>query len=220
MTERFIPGEGTDLAAGSEGFALITKGLTDALGELKDIGMTGAAGQGRGFGELALSGLDVGHGDLTDAFRSFCERWEWGVRSLIDEGNTFAEDVGLSAGTYYETDQYVDGALKTVVNSAFGDPYLSEQEVADRSWGQVVGDNPVTQAAHPDYSGDSFQAAYRNSVDAWQHADQAPGTTESFTAAGQDPPTDTGQPADGGRADAEPHRSWTPRQQQPDDDAH
>ncbi|KMS66159.1 hypothetical protein ACZ91_69260, partial [Streptomyces regensis] len=81
-------------------------GLTEALGELKELGMVGEAGAGRGFSDIALSGLELGHQGLTDEFKSFCERWEWGVRSLINEGNGFAVKTGLAAGTYYETDQY------------------------------------------------------------------------------------------------------------------
>ncbi|MFJ4329200.1 hypothetical protein ACIP3A_39660, partial [Streptomyces tricolor] len=100
-------GGGKDLA--TEGLGLIAKGLTDALGELKELGGFGTAGAGRGFGEIALSGLELGHEGLTGEFASFCERWEWGVRSLINEGNGFAMKTGLAAGTYYENDKYVEG---------------------------------------------------------------------------------------------------------------
>ncbi|MGW2713370.1 hypothetical protein ACWC4J_30995, partial [Streptomyces sp. NPDC001356] len=105
-----MSGGGEDLA--TEGLGLIAKGLTEALGELKELGMVGEAGAGRGFSDIALSGLELGHQGLTDEFKSFCERWEWGVRSLIDEGNGFALKTGLAAGTYYETDQYVEGTFK------------------------------------------------------------------------------------------------------------
>ncbi|WP_422095789.1 MULTISPECIES: hypothetical protein [unclassified Streptomyces] len=71
----------------TDGLGLIAKGLTEALSELKELGMVGTAGAGRGFGDLALSGLELGHEGLTGEFKSFCERWEWGVRSLINEGN-------------------------------------------------------------------------------------------------------------------------------------
>ncbi|GAA3136853.1 hypothetical protein GCM10017687_61740 [Streptomyces echinatus] len=35
-------------------------------------------------------GMALGHEGLADEFRSFCDRWEWGVRSLTNEGNGFA----------------------------------------------------------------------------------------------------------------------------------
>lgn len=115
-----MTGGGKDLK--TDGLALIAKGLTDALAELKELGMVGSAGAGRGFNDIALSGLELGHEGLTGEFKSFCERWEWGVRSLINEGNGFAEKTGLAAGTYYETDQYVAGTVKVVENAAVGNP--------------------------------------------------------------------------------------------------
>ncbi|WP_327578347.1 hypothetical protein [Streptomyces sp. NBC_00145] len=124
-----------DLQVG--GLAKITEGITLTLAELKEIGMVGMAGAGRGFDGMALSGLALGHADLTSAFGSFCERWEWGVRSLIAEGNNFAEGVGLAAGTLHETDQYVDGALKIGANSVMGNPYASEDDITKMSWGDL-----------------------------------------------------------------------------------
>lgn len=149
------------------GLELVAKGLTEALGELNEIGSVGLAGQGRGFSELALSSMDLGHGGLTAAMSSFCERWEWGVRSLIDEGNTFAGAVGLSAGTFYETDQYVDGAFKVAVNAATGNPFASEDEVTGMSWDELRANDA---RANPDYSRDSFEEALANSEQGWLDA--------------------------------------------------
>ncbi|MER7495350.1 hypothetical protein ABT033_22425 [Streptomyces pharetrae] len=67
-------GGGKDLEA--DGLGLVAQGLTAALGELKELGMVGMAGAGRGFGDIALSGLELGHEGLTAEFGSFCERWE------------------------------------------------------------------------------------------------------------------------------------------------
>jgi hypothetical protein len=39
------------------------------------------------------------------------------VRSLINEGNNFAQAEGLSAGTFHETDQYVEGSMKVAANA-------------------------------------------------------------------------------------------------------
>ncbi|MDN3265918.1 hypothetical protein QWJ26_40310 [Streptomyces sp. CSDS2] len=127
-------GGGKDLA--TQGLDLIAKGLTEALGELRELGMAGEAGAGRGFGDVALSGLELGHEGLTGEFTSFCERWEWGVRALVAEGNAFAQRAGLAAGTYYETDQYVKGAFKVAVNASVGNPYASEEEVQKMGWGR------------------------------------------------------------------------------------
>ncbi|MFJ9818297.1 hypothetical protein ACIRU3_24120 [Streptomyces sp. NPDC101151] len=154
---------GKDIRAA--GLDEIAKGITLTLGELKELGVDSLAGVGRGFSDLELSGLQLGHGDLTSKFTSFCERWEWGVRALVAEGNTFAAGVGLSAGTLYETDQYVDGALKIGVNSVAGNPYASEDDVTKMSWDQLNRSN-ADALTDPDYSKRSFE-------DAWQHGRQS-----------------------------------------------
>ena len=156
---------GKDLS--TQGLDEIAKGLTLALDELRELGMVGEAGAGRGFGDLALSGLDLGHEGLAGSFSSFCERWEWGVRSLINEGNAFAAKTGLAAGTYYETDQYVEGTMKVAVNAVRGNPYASEDEITRQSWGEILSDNAYRDA---DYSEESFDKAWDNSVQGWKDA--------------------------------------------------
>ncbi|WP_225100409.1 hypothetical protein [Streptomyces sp. CoH27] len=154
---------GGDLTTG--GLDEIAQGLTLALGELKDIGMVGMAGAGRGFSMLELSGLELGDETLTGTFHSFCERWAWGVRSLINEGNALAVKTGMSAGTYYETDQYVKGTMKIGLNSLIGNPHASEDEVTKEGWGEIA-----TQDLHPDYSKQSFERAWDNSLQGWKDA--------------------------------------------------
>ncbi|MFE9649920.1 hypothetical protein ACFYO0_38585 [Streptomyces sp. NPDC006365] len=158
-------GDGRDLQV--QGLGLITEGITLALDELRELGMIGTASAGRGFSDLALSGLELGHGGLTSALDSFCERWEWGVRSLINEGNNFAQAVGLSAGTFYETDQYVEGTMKVAANSLMGNPHLSEDQVTQMSWGDLAENHAL---ADPDYSGESFDQAWENSKQGWKDA--------------------------------------------------
>ena len=158
-------GGGEDLKTG--GLDLIAKGLTEALAELKELGMVGEAGAGRGFGDIALSGLELGHEGLTGDFKSFCERWEWGVRSLVNEGNAFAVKTGLSAGTYYETEQYVEGSFKVVTNAAIGNPYATEEEVTQKGWGDIAKSGAYGGV---DYSKESFDQAMDNSGQAWKDA--------------------------------------------------
>jgi hypothetical protein len=146
----------------------IAQGITLALGELKDLGVDSLAGAGRGFAELGLSGLELGHDELLTQFTSFCERWEWGVRSLVNEGNNFAAGVGLSAGTLYETDQYVEGTMKIVVNAGIGNPYATEDEVTQQSWGDLVRNNEYTGGV--DYSTESMAKALANSDQAYKDA--------------------------------------------------
>ncbi|MEU0068912.1 hypothetical protein ABZ027_05060 [Streptomyces sp. NPDC006332] len=160
-------GGGKDIkAAGLDGIA---KGINLTLEELKELGADSVAGQGRGFAELALSGLDLGHEDLKSAFSSFCERWEWGVRALVEEGNLFAHHVGLAAGTLYETDQYVGGTLKIAANSLAGNPYLSEDEAAKQDWSDIA-TSGLDSMKNPDYSKESFAQAWDNSKQGWNDA--------------------------------------------------
>ncbi|MER5216557.1 hypothetical protein ABT063_39990 [Streptomyces sp. NPDC002838] len=175
-------GGGKDLKAA--GLDLVAKGLTEALGELKELGMVGTAGAGRGFGDIALSGLELGHEGLTGTFSSFCERWEWGVRSLINEGNAFAVKTNLSAGTYYETDQYVEGTLKVVTNAAIGNPYASEDEVTQMGWGDIA-----TSGAYGgvDYSKESFDQAMANSAQGWKDAGRDVMTSHTVGPLGLNP---------------------------------
>jgi hypothetical protein len=160
-------GGGKDIkASGLDGIA---KGITLTLEELKELGVDSAAGQGRGFANLALSWLDLGHEDLKSAFSSFCERWEWGVRALVEEGNLFAHHVGLAAGTLYETDQYVGGTLKIAGSSLWSNPHLSEDEAVQQSWGEIFGSG-MNSFKNPDYSQESFDEAKTNIEQGWNDA--------------------------------------------------
>jgi hypothetical protein len=169
---------GRDLQA--IGLEAIAQGITMTLSELKELGMDSLAGSGRGFEELALSGVELGHEGLTSAFKSFCERWEWGVRDLVIEGNLFAQNVGLSAGTMYETDQYVEGALKIGANSLVGNPYASEDEVTQMGWRHIAGTG-MDSLRNPDYSGESFERAWDNSKQGWMDASRDVMTSQAMS---------------------------------------
>ncbi|MER5552789.1 hypothetical protein ABT001_14080 [Streptomyces sp. NPDC002793] len=175
---------GEDLKA--QGLDLIAKGLTDALSELKELGMVGQAGMGRGFGEIELSGLELGEDGLTQEFKSFCERWEWGVRSLVQEGNGFAVRTGLSAGTYYENEQYIEGTFKVVANSAIGNPYASEDEVTQQGWGEIATSGAFGGA---DYSLESWERAGENIEQGWKDTGRDLLTSRTMGVAGFNPQT-------------------------------
>ncbi|CAM5498803.1 hypothetical protein SALBM311S_03418 [Streptomyces alboniger] len=171
-------GGGKDIQAA--GLDAIAKGINLTLGELKELGTNSFAGQGRGFSELELSGLDLGHEGLKSAFSSFCERWEWGVRALVEEGNLFAHHVGLAAGTLYETDQYVGGTLKIAANSLAGNPYLSEDEAAKQEWSDIA-TSGLDSMKNPDYSKESFEQAWDNSKQGWNDAGRDLMTSQMMT---------------------------------------
>ncbi|MEV0415795.1 hypothetical protein AB0I68_34745 [Streptomyces sp. NPDC050448] len=162
--------DGADLDASKAALAEIAKGITDTLAELEELGMVGMAGMGRGFSGLGLSAMDTGHDGLTSTLGGFCTRWEWGVRSLVQQGNGFAEKVGLSAGVLHEQDQYIQGSFRVFTNAAMGNPYASEKDVIDKDWGGVLADNPYTQIRDADYSPESFDRANEKSKEAWKGA--------------------------------------------------
>ncbi|MGW8884694.1 hypothetical protein [Streptomyces sp. NPDC055749] len=160
-----MSGQEPDLAVPAEALALIAQGIDKAHGELKDLGMIGEASTGRGFSDLALTGLELGHGGLTDGFRTFCERWEWGVRALMIRGNGFASAVGLSAGAIHEQEQYVKDTFKIAVNGVNGNPHLTEDEVKAKDWDEIRSQTPYDGA---DWSPESMREANEEVGRVWR----------------------------------------------------
>ena len=113
------------------------QGLNDVISELSGLGLDETGEVGRGFSDLALSGSQVGDAELASAFGKFCDRWSWGVRTLVQDGNQFAQRLGLAAGVYADTESYLSGVIKVAVNAAWGDPHLSSQQVENESYGQI-----------------------------------------------------------------------------------
>ncbi|WP_369270538.1 hypothetical protein AB5J55_11340 [Streptomyces sp. R11] len=155
-----------------EALERITRGINLAIDELKELGFDIEAAQGRGFDDLELTGLEVGDANLRQVFADFCERWSWGVRSMMRDANGFAQRLNLSAGLYHEQEQYVSNTLKTVWTAAAGNPYLSEEEVEQRSWSQTLKDNSVSHFMNADYSAESLQAGDQAARQAWVQAQE------------------------------------------------
>lgn len=87
----------------------LTDGLDAAIGELKGLGSTTGSLMGSGVEELTLSAMEAGDGGLADDFEAFCDRWEWGVRALIQNAHGLAERLKLTAGRMHEEDEYQSG---------------------------------------------------------------------------------------------------------------
>ncbi|MFD8012887.1 hypothetical protein [Streptomyces sp. NPDC058955] len=161
-----MSGNQPELVAPPAALAQIAKGIDLAHAELKELGMIGEATMGRGFSDLALSGLELGHGGLAAQFETFCNRWEWGVRALTMRGNGFAQGVGLSAGSFAEQDQYVKDTIKIGVNSLNGNPHLSEDEVKQMRW-DTIRDQHTWDGA--DWSPESFTEAHDEVKQTWKN---------------------------------------------------
>lgn len=112
------------------------QGINDTIGALKGLGFSETAEVGRGFSGLSLSGLQAGHADLAGAFGDFCDRWSWGVRSLVQDGSQFAARLGVSAGVYADTEKYLTGVARNVTAALAGDPHMTDGQAAQASWSQ------------------------------------------------------------------------------------
>jgi hypothetical protein len=112
------------------------QGLNGVIRQLKGLGLSETGDVGRGFSGLALSGLQAGHGDVASAFGNFCDRWSWGVRTLVQDGNEFARRLGLAAGLYNDVENQLTGAIKDLVVASVGDPYMTDDQAASASWSQ------------------------------------------------------------------------------------
>ncbi|MGW6974025.1 hypothetical protein [Streptomyces sp. NPDC054952] len=141
----------------------IQDGLRAAIGELRESGDAAGASQGAGFENLSMTGMEAGHAGLATDFEDFCERWEWGVRSLVQNASTLAQSLGIAAGTVWEEEQYLQGSFKVVANAAYGNPHASEDEIEQKSWGDIFS----ADAYKPDYSPESFQKSAEDIEKTW-----------------------------------------------------
>ncbi|MEV7680390.1 hypothetical protein AB0O64_17855 [Streptomyces sp. NPDC088341] len=158
-----------DLKFDQESVRRITGGLRAAIGELREVGTGTGAVLGKGFSELAMTGMEAGHHGLAVDFEDFCERWEWGVRALVQDANTIAATLGLAAGLVWEEDQYIQGTFKIAVNAAVGNPHASEDEITQQNWGDVL----TPDALSPDYSPESFRQAGDEAAQTWKDTGRA-----------------------------------------------
>ncbi|WP_438490802.1 hypothetical protein [Streptomyces sp. S186] len=139
----------------------VSKGINDALDELKKITDATEASTGQGFSDLSVSPIVMGHSDASQMLDDFAERWSWEVQALLDEGNEVAGTLDLNAGYYHEAEEYGMDVLKDVVLSATADPTLTSKDAEKMSWSQVGG--KIKDAYTPDYSADSFDNALHKS---------------------------------------------------------
>ncbi|AWI33184.1 hypothetical protein [Streptomyces tirandamycinicus] len=154
-----------DLNFDKASVARFTQGVGATIDGLSDLGGATGAVMGKGFSELSMTGMEAGHHGLSVDFEDFSERWEWGVRALVSDAGEIANRLGLAAGTQWEHDQYVQGALKVGVNSVMGgNPHASEQEITQQDWGDVF----TPDCLNPDWSAESFDRAGQEMAQTWK----------------------------------------------------
>ncbi|WP_405787111.1 hypothetical protein OG753_03670 [Streptomyces sp. NBC_00029] len=169
-----MAGDG-DLEVSPTAVKNIQDGLRAAISELRESSDAAGASQGAGFSDLSMTGMEAGHAGLATDFEDFCERWEWGVRSLVQDASTLAQSLGIAAGTVWEEDQYMQGAFKVVVNSAYGNPYASEDDIEKKAWGDLF----RWDVYKPDYSDESFEKSDRDIKETWSE------TKDTVTSTGR-----------------------------------
>ncbi|WP_406185494.1 hypothetical protein [Streptomyces sp. NBC_01006] len=157
-----MAGDG-DLEVSPAAVASIQIGLRAAIAELRESGDAAGASQGAGFENLSMTGMETGHAGLAKDFEDFCERWEWGVRALIQDASTLAADLGIAAGTMWEEDQYIQGAFKVAANATYGNPHATEDEIEQKSWGDIFS----ADVYKPDYSAESFEKGAQDIKQTW-----------------------------------------------------
>ncbi|WP_374983332.1 hypothetical protein [Streptomyces fradiae] len=157
-------GDNKDLSLGTDAVKNITDGLRGTVAELREIGTAGGASMGAGLESLSMTGREAGHPDVAGVFEDFCERWEWGVRALVQNASSLAARLGIAAGTMWEEDQYIQGAFKVGANSLYGNPHTSEDEIEQKSWGDIF----RADVYKPDYSAESFEKAQQDIQATWE----------------------------------------------------
>ncbi|MFI1015529.1 hypothetical protein [Streptomyces sp. NPDC020965] len=157
--------DGMDLQLGKASVAKFTQGVGATIDQLGELGGATGSVMGKGFSELAITGMEAGHHGLSVDFEDFCERWEWGVRALVRDASGIANRLGLAAGTLWEHDQYIAGTLKVGANSLFGgNPHASEEEITRQGWGDIL----TPDALNPDWSAESFEKAGQDMEQTWK----------------------------------------------------
>ena len=95
------------------------RGVEDVLGELRALGVgMGRAEAGRGVAVLVAGTGPPGHAGLAAAFVSFCSRWEWGVRALVQAGREMAGGLDAAAAAYAGVDRDQGEALRRILPGA------------------------------------------------------------------------------------------------------
>ncbi|MDI3409052.1 hypothetical protein [Streptomyces cavernicola] len=160
---------GNGFRADPEAMAQLTKGIKQAMDELKELGFNDIDAElGRGFDKLELAGLEVGDAGLQESFAGFCDRWNWGVRALMQDANKFARLMDLSAGLYHEEEEYGKNTFKTLVNQVSGNPAATEEDIKRQSVSEALESSTIAgNVRDADYSADSFRDAKREIKESW-----------------------------------------------------
>lgn len=114
-------------------------GVISVLGEMMWLGSHHAS-SGLTIVELNLDEGDCGDEALSDAMSGFCDRWRWGVRHLVQEGQAMAKTLQETAGTYKGVEDQLNDTFKRLVDTLVGNP-MGTEDPTKKSWEQMGNDS-------------------------------------------------------------------------------
>ncbi|MFC4951231.1 hypothetical protein [Pseudonocardia sp. GCM10023141] len=127
-------------------------GIQDALAELGEVGTVGMAAAGRGITQLALDEATLGDAAVVGAFNGFCERWDWGVRGLVQAGQKIVDGLNDSGVAYLQAENGAAGLMKRALFDLSGNPMGDSAAASTLNWEDAL-------TTGPDYSAQSFADA-------------------------------------------------------------
>lgn len=138
------------------------KGVRDAVAELGGMAgwgnsELGAEGQGLVEGIDSAAG-SVGHDKLAEALQVFAEKWEWGIRYLVDDGVDTADALRDTRAWYQKVDDEAVSLLKQGLHATIGNPMEDDKAWANKSW------SDIGAAAMPDWSAKSLMESQQRSA--------------------------------------------------------
>lgn len=142
------------------------KGIDDLLDAMTELGGKYAAGQGRGLDGLRMDPDDVGNTGVAEALGGFVERWQWGIRTLVQQGRTIAQKLHETGIAYQHSDTTAGGLLRRAAEDLGGNPHADPATAQDKSWSEVMRDTNG-RILHPDYSSESFHHLSEEAGKTW-----------------------------------------------------
>lgn len=135
------------------------RGVVDTLGE---VGHGYLAESGRGLEFLALGGEESGHPMVAEALDGFVERWSWGIRTLVRDGQAVGQALDAAGVEYDGVDDSGGAQLRRLTTLAVGDPMADLDAAQEATWGEV-GEGLV-----PDFSAESMREAGEAGAEQWR----------------------------------------------------
>ncbi len=136
-------------------------GIDGLVAELGSLTTVGRAGAGRGVAGLELGPDEFGHDELAAAFATFCGRWEWGVRALVQSGTELADGLRESLRAYQDAEGEVGSTFSRLLSDVVGDPRADPEQAAHRTPEEIL------RGATPDRSAESWSRAGESIADTW-----------------------------------------------------